>query len=305
VSAQTHDAVAHSVHDRLLKLAARRKEDFNALLAGYGNERILYRLSRTQHGKRFVLKGATLFIMWLGKAHRPTRDLDLLGSGQLDLGSLQAIFQDVCTVEVEPDGVRFDPASVTVGEIREGQAYGGLRVKLRGHMGTARLSIQIDVGLGDTITPAPQEVMFPTLLDMPGPKIKAYPRETAIAEKLDAMLELGIKNSRMKDYYDLALLSRHFAFDGATLHAAIGATLRRRERGVPPGLPTGLTDAFASDTAKATQWSAFIRNHPAPELPNDLAAVVRLVRAFLEPPIMSLTSGREFVSTWAPGGPWR
>ena len=305
MSARSNDTVARSVHDRLLKLAASRKEDFNALLAGYGNERILYRLSQTKHGKRFVLKGASLFIVWLGNVHRPTRDLDLLGSGQVDPDSLKAVFEDVCTVEVDPDGLQFDPASITVGEIREGQEYGGLRVKLRGNLGTARLSIQIDVGIGDAITPAPQVVEFPTLLDMPAPRLKAYPRETAVAEKLDAMLELGIKNSRMKDYYDIALLARHFSFEGAVFRAAIEATLRRRGRGIPSGLPTGLSDAFASDAAKATQWSAFIRNHPAPELPGDLPAIVRQVREFLEPPLAALSTGTSFTLIWTPGGPWR
>ncbi len=305
MNARSNDAVARSVHDRLLKLAANRKEDFNALLAAYGNERILYRLSRTRHGKRFVLKGASLFILWMGKVHRPTRDLDLLGSGRVDPDSLTTIFQDVCKAEVDPDGLQFDPASITVAQIREGQEYGGLRVKLRGNMGTARLSIQIDVGIGDATAPAPQVVEFPTLLDMPAPRLKAYPRETVVAEKLDAMLELGIKNSRMKDYYDIALLARHFPFDGATLRAAIETTLRRRGREIPPGLPAGLSDAFASDAAKATQWSAFIRNHPAPELPGNLAAVVRQVRGFLESPLMALVAGREFAPNWAPGGPWR
>ena len=140
---------------------------------------------------------------------------------------------------------------------------------------------------------------------MPAPMLKAYPRETAIAEKLDAILELGIKNSRMKDYYDVTLLARHFAFDGATLQAAIKATLRRRGRDFPSELPTGLTDAFALDATKATQWNAFMRNHPASELPNDFPAVVRQVRSFLEPPLMTLVAGRGFTLVWSPGGPWR
>ena len=156
MNAKDVDPVAHSVHDRLLMLAASRKEDFNAILTRYGNERVLYRLTRTKHGKRFVLKGASLFVLWLGQIHRPTRDLDLLGSGKIDAAALTSMFQEVCQIPVVPDGLKFDPVSITVAEIREGQAYQGLRVKLRGMMGTARLSIQIDIGLGDAITPMQQ-----------------------------------------------------------------------------------------------------------------------------------------------------
>jgi hypothetical protein len=189
--------------------------------------------------------------------------------------------------------------------IREGQEYGGLRVKLRGLMGTARLSVQIDVGIGDAITPTPEEAAFPTLLNMPAPTMKVYPRETAIAEKLDAMIELGMKNSRMKDYYDIALLARHFVFDGSTLRDAIDATLRRRGRTIPTELPTGLSDALGSDPSKATQWKAFTRGHRDPELPADFFAVVREVRMFLEAPLAALRVGSKFTLKWPPGGPWK
>ncbi len=305
MSGKTNDPVAQSVHDRLLKFAGGRKEDFNSILARYGNERILHRLTRTRHGKRFVLKGALLFVLWLGKLHRPTRDLDLLGSGKIDQATLKTIFEDVCIIEVEPDGVKFDRSSITVAEIREGEEYQGLRVKLRGLLGTARLSIQVDVGLGDAVTPTPKEAAYPTLLDMPAPKMKVYPRETSIAEKLDAMLERGMKNSRMKDYYDIALLARHFAFDGDRLCAAIDATLHRRGRTIPAELPAGLSDAFGMDTDKGRQWNAFTRNHPASELPADLVAVVREVRQFLEPPLSALAAANRFKLDWTRSGPWR
>jgi predicted nucleotidyltransferase component of viral defense system len=305
VSAKQVDPVARSVHDQLLELAAASKEDFNAILGRYANERILYRLTRTKHGKRFILKGASLFVLWLGRVHRPTRDLDLLGSGKIDPAVPQSVFADVCEVAVEPDGLKFDPASITVAEIREGQEYGGLRVRLRGLMGTARLSVQVDVGIGDAITPTPEEATFPTLLDMPAPALKVYPRETAIAEKLDAMIELGLKNSRMKDYYDIVLLARHFAFDGATLGNAIDATLRRRGRIIPAKLPTGLTDAFGSDPSKSTQWRAFTRGHRAPELPAEFLVVVREARMFLEAPLAAIRAGSKFALKWPPGGPWK
>jgi predicted nucleotidyltransferase component of viral defense system len=305
VTAKKVSPIAHSVHDRLLKLAASGKEDFNAILVRYGNERILYRLTRTRHASRFTLKGASLFVLWLGQVHRPTRDLDLLGSGTINQATLTNVFEDVCSVAVEPDGLEFDKTSITVAEIREGQEYQGLRIKLLGQLGTARLSIQIDVGLGDAVTPTPQEAEYPTLLDMPAPKMKVYPRETAIAEKLDAMIELGMKNSRMKDYYDIALLAHHFEFDGASLCRAIEATLRRRGRAIPTQPPMGLTQAFGSDANKVIQWKAFIKNHPSSELPSDLGTVVQHVAGFLEPPVSALAAGQSFKMKWSPAGPWR
>ncbi len=305
MSAENVDPIARSVHDRLLKLAVVRKEDFNSILARYGNERLLYRLTRTRHGKRFVLKGASLFVLWLGRVHRPTRDLDLLASGRIDPAILTSIFRDVCQIPVEPDGLRYDPASITVTDIRAGQEYQGLRVKLRGLLGTARLSIQVDVGLGDAITPKPEEAAYPTLLSMPAPLMKVYPRETTIAEKLDTMLERGLKNSRMKDYYDIALLSQHFAFDGSVLQTAIKATLQRRGHAAPASLPAALTDAFATDRAKSLQWNAFLRTHRSSGVSSDLAAVVRQAREFLAPPLYAIAGAIVFDRQWHPGGPWQ
>ena len=299
-----HDPIAHSVHDRLLHLATTRKEDFNAILVRYGNERLLYRLSRTRHGKQFILKGAALFVLWLGRVHRPTRDLDLLAMGRINQSVLTGIFQDICTVPVRPDGLRFDPASVAITEIREGQTYHGLRVKLRGFLGTARLNLQVDIGLGDSLSQKAEEVAYPTLLDMPAPHVKVYPRETAIAEKLDAMLERGIKNSRMKDYFDIAMLARYFAFDGNTLQSAINATLKRRGRELPDHLPTSLTDEFGKDATKILQWKAFIRNNRSGEDATDLLTTIRQVRTFLEPVLIAINTRTTFDGHWAPAGPW-
>jgi hypothetical protein len=224
-----NDPVAQSVHDRLLNLTAERREDFNRVLARYGIERLMYRLTKTRHGKRFVLKGAMLFLLWLDRPHRPTRDLDLLGSGEITESTLRAIFTDVCQARVKPDGLTFDPDSITVQEIRENQVYQGLRVKVRGRLGNARVDVQIDVGTGDIITPTPVEIDYPTLLDLPAPHLKTYPKETVVAEKLEAMIQLGLRNSRMKDFFDLWLMARHFEFDGPTLAESIRRTCERRQ----------------------------------------------------------------------------
>ena len=288
MTGKLHDPIAHSVHDRLLHIAMARKVDFNAILARYGNERLLYRLSRTRHGKQFILKGAALFVLWLGRVHRPTRDMDLLATGQINRSVLTGIFQDICTVSVKSDGLKFDPVSVGITEIREGQAYHGLRVKLCCFLGTARLNLQVDIGLGDSLSLKAEEVAYPTLLDMPAPRMKVYPRETAIAEKLDAMLERGIKNSRMKDYFDIAMLARHFTFDGSTLQIAINTTLKRRGRALPDYLPISLTDGFGKDATKVLQWRAFIRNNRSGEDSSGLLTTVRQVRTFLVPVLIAI-----------------
>ena len=305
MSGKLHDPTAHGVHDRLLNLAMTRKEDFNAILVRYGNERLLYRLSRTRHGKQFIQKGAALFVLWLGRVHRPTRDLDLLATGRINQSVLIGIFQDLCTMPVQPDGLKFDSASIAVTEIQEGQAYHGLRVKLRGFLGTARLNLQVDIGLGDSLSQKAEEVAYPTLLDMPAPQMKVYPRETAIAEKLDAMLERGIKNSRMKDYFDIAMLARHFAFDGTTLHTAITATLKRRGRKLADYPPIALTDEFGRDATKVLQWKAFIRNNCSGEDATDLLATIRQNRTFLEPVLSAINDRTVFEGRWPPAGPWR
>jgi predicted nucleotidyltransferase component of viral defense system len=305
VNVHRADPLAQSVHDRLLKLAAVRKEDFNVILSQYGVERLLYRLTRTAHKRRFILKGAAMFVLWFGRVHRPTRDLDLLGSGRLNTRSVRSIFREVCQACVEPDGLIFDPASVTAGDIRQGQEYQGLRVRVRGLLGSARISVQVDIGLGDAVTPQPDEATYPTLLDMPAPRLKVYPRETAIAEKLDAILRLGLKNSRMKDYYDICTLCRCFPFDGATLAHAVRATLNRRGQVIPLELPIGLADSFASDPGKARQWGAYLGTHRSLEVPGDWAPAVRQVREFLQPILAAIASGQETTLIWVPPGPWR
>lgn len=298
------DPVAQSVHHRLRRIAADRREDFNALLVLYANERFLYRLSRTRHSRRFVLKGAMMFIVWLNRLHRPTRDLDLLGIGEITEATLRKIFTQVCEARVKADGLTFDPASIVVQEIRENQVYQGLRVKLRGRLGNARIDIQVDVGTGDTITPNPIEADYPTLLELPAPRLRTYPIETVVAEKLDAMVQLGLRNSRMRDFFDLWLMSRSFDFDGPVLAEAIQRTFARRGTALATE-PTCFTDAFAQDASKNTQWHAFLRRSRLSDTPTAFAQVVDQVRTFLQPVIVALVEGRRVPQRWRPGGPWQ
>ena len=224
---------AASVRQKLLNRSREKGEDFQVLLNRYALERFLYRLSCSAHRDRFVLKGALLFVLWEGDLHRMTRDLDLLGYGSHAVGDLVQVVREVFEAEVEEDGLIFFTDQVGGALIREDQAYEGVRVIVPGRLGSARVRLQIDVGFGDAVTPGPVESTLPTLLDAPAPVLRTYPKETVVAEKLQAMVVLGIANSRMKDFYDIAHLAGHFAFDGSLLSEAIRATFERRRTSIP------------------------------------------------------------------------
>lgn len=239
--------LAASVRQRLLNLSITQREDPHLTLTRYALERLLYRLAQSQYAGQFILKGAMLFVLWTKSAHRPTRDLDLLGFGEASGERLTAVFQEMCGVVVEPDGLEFDPDSIRVAEIREGQSYQGQRVKLIARLGNANIPAQVDIGFGDVVTPEAQAIDYPTLLNLPAPRIRAYPPETVVAEKLQALVDLGMQNSRMKDFYDLWIIARQFSFEGPTMVAAVRATFERRATTLPKTVPTGLSEEFATD----------------------------------------------------------
>ncbi len=295
--------IGASVRARLLHLARARGEDFQLVLTRYANERLLFRLAASQHAQRFVLKGAALFTLWTGKPHRTTRDLDLLAFGDPGPERVRDVFAEVLALDVPDDGVQFDVDSLTAGLIREEQEYGGVRVEFVARITNAQVRLQIDVGFGDAITPEATFVQYPPLLDFPAPRLRAYPRETVVAEKLQAMVQLGMANSRMKDFYDVAVLARDFDFDGALLTRAIRATFERRQTELPRSPPVALTEVFAQDPTKRTQWSGFVRKagvHDAAGLAETIAAV----RAFVEAPLVAATTLSHPPGHWRAGGVW-
>ena len=296
--------VAASVRERLLNLARARGEDFNLVLTRYASERLLYRLSTSSHEARFILKGAALFSVWTGEPHRATRDLDLLGVGDPNPDAIAAIFRALCGAQVHDDGLEFDRGSVSVRRIKEEQEYEGVRVELLARLGVAKIPVQVDVGFGDAVTPKPAVLEFPTLLDSRAPMVRTYPRETVVAEKLHAMVVLGMANSRMKDFYDVWLLARRFEFAGETLAAAVGTTFDRRRTPVPEVLPLALSNAFSADEGKQKQWAAFIRRSKPIEIPENLEAVVTAVAAFVVPVLKAATNPRAPLGAWPPAGPW-
>ena len=220
--------ISASVEKRLLNLSRQSGEDFQYVLMRYGLERLMYRLSRSVYAKEFVVKGALLLRVWTGEQYRPTKDLDLLAILDKSPEELDQIFRDICTLTVEDEGLVFRSETIRVRQIREDNVYGGVRVTLEARLGKIRIPLQVDIGFGDAVTPEAQQEEFPTLLDFPAPILLAYPRETSIAEKFEAIVNLGLTNSRMKDYYDIWLLSQQFDFDGTNLVRAIEATSRRR-----------------------------------------------------------------------------
>jgi hypothetical protein len=275
---KTAKNIARSVRARLLDRARRDRVDFNLMLTRYALERMLYRLSISEWSNAFLLKGALLFDLWFDEPHRPTRDIDLLGFGSSGLDDLTKVFQGVCTKPCN-DGLAFDPASVHAAEIRKDANYKGVRVTLQGTLDGARCAIQVDIGYGDAVTPAAENVFFPVVLeDMPPPVLRAYPVYTVVAEKYHAIVKLGAANTRMKDYFDLLVLMRHAVIDHVILQEAINATFKRRDTPVPQDEPLGLSAGFAADRMKQQQWNAFLSKSKLSAPP--LMEVVGLLNQF-------------------------
>lgn len=296
--------LAASVRDRLLQFAKRQQVDFQLLLMRYGLERLLYRLSQSPYQKDFILKGALLFALWSEEPHRPTKDLDLLGRGEKSPERMSAVFGEIITHPVEDDGLLFSQATLHAERIKEDEEYEGVRVRCDAQLENARITMQIDVGFGDAVTPAPTTVTFPTLLAFPAPMLLAYPMETVVAEKFQAMVKLGIANSRMKDYFDLWVLARRFAFDGPTLSCAVQATFSRRRTDLPSEPPIALSDIFTNDSNKQRQWQAFIKKNKLQTEGADLNDVIAVLRNFLMPPAKALAEGSSFEMDWPASGSW-
>jgi hypothetical protein len=268
--------LAASIRARLKQRADATKQDFNLILTHYGLERLLYRLSISPHADTYLLKGALLFSLWYDQPHRPTRDADLLGFGPDDIDTAVAAFREICATEVA-DGIAFDPASIKGSVIRKEAGYGGVRIDLLAQLDGARITLQVDIGFGDAVTPAPESVSYPVMLDdLPAPQLRSYPKYTVVAEKFHAVCLLGMANTRMKDYFDLWVLLTEGALQSAELRHAIAATFARRQLQVPDTTPSGLSEAFARDTAKSAQWTAFLKKNRLPEL--KLVDVVTLLR---------------------------
>ncbi len=290
-----------SVRQRLLNRARSDHRPFNELLQYYAMERFLYRLSQSVHADRFILKGALMLRVWRSPELRPTMDIDMLGRTSNEEADIVAQIQDILTVDVETDGLAFDPDSIQTERITEDADYEGIRIRFLCALGTARINMQIDIGFGDIVYPEPEESDLPTMLNFPAPRLLCYSRESSIAEKLEAMVKLGMLNSRMKDFYDIWLLSRQFDFDGAKLAEAIRLTFERRGTELPAEIEA-FTESFIE--AKQTQWAAFRKRLGQDHVPASFRKIAASVDSFLSPIVVVLSSGRPIPTNWAAPGPW-
>ena len=293
--------VAASVHQKLLNRARSLQRPFAELLQYYAMERFLYRLSQSAHSQRFILKGALMLRVWQSPEFRPTMDIDMLGKTSNDKNIIVSQIVDVLNIEVEPDGLVFDISSIQSEQITEDADYQGIRLRFRGTLGSARIAMQIDIGFGDIVHPAPEESELPTMLDFAAPKLLCYSRESAIAEKFEAMIKLSILNSRMKDFYDIWLLSRQFDFNGGKLLRAIQLTFEQRNT-VMPNEIIAFQKMFIDD--KQAQWAAFCKRLHQEYLPSDFADIVTQVASFLVPVADAMRTGQSFEKEWDAVAAW-
>lgn len=294
--------IAASVRQKLANLAKESERSFAELLQYYAMERFLYRLSRSQYNDRLVLKGALMFVAWGTPRSRATKDIDLLARTDNSIDNLVKVIRAICRVEVEADGVVFDPSLVKGEKIKKDADYEGVRLLFQGKLEQARIHMQIDVGFGDRVTPAPAEIDYPVILDLPAPKLKGYPPETVVAEKFEAMVKLGMVNTRMKDFYDLWLLSRQCDFDGETLAEAIRTTFAHRGAALVTA-PTAFMAAFHEE--KQPQWRAFLARTGLTGAPETLRDAIVPVKEFLAPIAEAGMADRKFPMRWTAPGPWK
>jgi len=303
MSGRESDGRAESLRQRLRNELRARGEDVTLGLQRYAVERFLYRLGRSGHRERFVLKGATLFAIW-GTAYRPTRDVDFTGYGSSNPDDVITAFREICNTPDDVDQLVFDTEAIAAEPIRDGSEYDGLRIRIRARLGESDIPIQVDVGFGNAIVPGPEETEYRTILGDPPPRILAYPRESVVAEKLNAMVTLGERNSRYKDFYDLHAIANAFQFDKDTLLRAVRATFERRATPIDAALPVPLTAAFYANGERLIQWRAYVTRNGLNGAPTDFQQVGDLLARFLQAVWESLGAAAESAGDWPPGGPW-
>ena len=288
-----------------MRSRAERAIDYQILLGAYFCERFLYRLSQSPVSARFVLKGAMLLRLWADRPYRATRDLDFLRRGDGELGPIRADLETICGTEVAPDGVSFDPRSIRLDAIRREDEYAGTRARLLASCGSIRMTLQVDLGLGDAAWPPPESRLYPGLLDLPTAPVLAYVPDAMVAEKLEAMVVLGQRNSRIKDFFDVQHLAEHRGFEGAVLVESIRRTFVRRGTPIPGEEPVALTSAYWEDPAREVQIRAFGRRAGIPVSPRMARDMLPVLRAFLLPILDEVRRGTSRLGEWPAGGPWR
>jgi predicted nucleotidyltransferase component of viral defense system len=296
--------VSVSVHQLLLNKARESGRPFNELFQYFSMERFIYRLSKSPHVQKFVLKGALMFKVWNIQATRATKDIDLLGKLENSVEAMITVMRDTCNQTVEPDGMNFDPDSMTCNPIIEDAVYEGIRVFVRGNLGKSRVLLQLDVGFGDVVFPSELDVKYPTILDFPAPTLKGYSKESMIAEKFQAMIKLGELNSRLKDFYDIWLLSKQFDFNSHVLAEAITKTFKIRRTEIP-AQPSVFKKSFSEDQTRETQWRAFLRKTVLASTTYSFHEIMTEIKSFLVPVSSVIVGQKFFQKKWKAPGPWK
>jgi len=299
--------VAASVRARLLNRAKDAGEEFELTLTRFAAERLLFRLGASAARNRCLLKGASLLSVWLPDPYRATRDVDVLASGPVDDAAIRSLVAEICAVPCPEDGLRFDLSELSVETIRPEEEYSGKRARFRAFLGSARIAVQLDIGVGDAVVVEPEEIAYPTLLPiLPPPRVRAYPRELTVAEKFEAMVKLDTRNTRMKDFHDLWALADSFTFEGPVLQRAVAACFQRRQTPLAGETPRVLTSVFYQTAEIATRWRNYLAAGAvlvAP--PAQFELIGERVIQFLGPVRASIVAGESFRRSWGKGGPWK
>lgn len=294
-----------SVRARLQNKAKETNRPFAEISQYYGMERFLYRLSKSEHANRFILKGALLFTVWQIHQRRTTLDIDFLARSDNKIETIETIVRNICDHSVEPDGVFFESKTVEGSKIKEDAEYEGVRVKFIGLLGSSRISMQIDVGFGDVIYPKANAIDYPVILDFPKPHLKGYSSESVISEKFEAMIKLGPLNSRMKDFYDIWLMIRQFDFSGANITGAISETFKHRKTDLPVGNRLFAREIYDVKSDRQILWETFLRKRGITNAPDKLALTVKEIEDFLIGPVEALNKRCEFNKNWKASGSWK
>lgn len=293
-----------SIKAQLKNKAKKVNRPFAEILQYYGMERFLYRLSQSKYADKFILKGALLFTVWDIPERRTTLDIDFLARFDNEVTAIETVIKDVCNVEVNPDGLKFDPKTVEGRIIKEDADYEGVRIKFIGFLDRAHIPMQIDFGFGDIVYPKTKIIDYPVILDLPRPHLKGYPQESVISEKFEAMIKLGPLNSRMKDFFDIWLMMRQFEFKGMPLVQAIKKTFNHRKTDIPKNKPLFADEIYDEKSDRQTLWNAFLKKGDIQHAPKTLSATAKEIEKFLIEPILAINSNVKFEKKWKPTKGW-
>lgn len=293
-----------SIKARLKNKAQETNRPFAEVMQYYGMERFLYRFSKSKYADKFILKGALLFAVWQIPDRRTTLDIDFLAHFDNEVTTIEKVMKDVCDTSVDPDGLNFDPQTAKGMKIKEDADYEGVRVKFTGFLDLAEIPMQIDVGFGDIVYPKTKVIDYPVILDFPKPHLNGYPQESVISEKFEAMIKLGLLNSRMKDFYDIWLMIRQFEFKGANIASAIKKTFNNRKTDIPNKKPLFANEIYDEKSDRQTLWSAFLKKGDIQHAPENLSVTAKGIENFLIEPIMALNENGNFDKTWKSSRGW-